>query len=93
MRHWHIGCALAFQASQMGSSPVCRFMRICDLKEEEIVIGLRIKSLDPSHPNYYGTIVKIDKGKDNLAWVQWDGKNEPTSGFYENDCQCEIEIK
>ena len=65
-------------------------MRIYDLKEEEIVIGLRIKSLNPLHPNLYGTIVKIDLTHDNLAWITWNGETEPTSGFYGNDCECEV---
>jgi hypothetical protein len=65
-------------------------MRICDLKEEDIKVGLRLKSLASDSSNLVGTIVEIDPTHDNLAWIQWDGEDHPTSGFYGNDCACEI---
>lgn len=66
-------------------------MRICDLKDEDIVIGLRIKSLNPDHPELVGTIVKIEhKGSETFNLIQWDGDSEPRSGFYWNDCECEV---
>jgi len=62
-------------------------MRVKDLREDEIVIGMRIKGLASG---IYGTIIAIDKDHDQLAWVQWDGKARATSGFYGNDCDCEV---
>lgn len=62
-------------------------MRIKDLKEDEIVVGMRIRELASG---IGGTIIAIDKNHDQLAWVQWDGKAEATSGFYGNDCDCEV---
>jgi len=62
-------------------------MKIKDLKEEEIVVGLRIRSLSRDR---CGTVTEIDKDHDNLAWTQWDGEVRPTSGFYGNDCECEV---
>lgn len=62
-------------------------MKISDLKQEEIVVGLRIRSL--KDPLKFGTIVKIDVD-DCYAWIQWDGESELRSGFYWNDCKCEV---
>lgn len=41
-------------------------MRICDIKEEDIYIGLRLKSL--SKPRN-GTVVSNDKERDNTFWI------------------------
>ena len=62
-------------------------MRICDLKEEQLKVGLRIKSLVSAKR---GTIVEIDVDDDHYSWVLWDGDQEPFSGFYGNNCQCEV---
>lgn len=62
-------------------------MKVCDLKEESIVIGLKIKSLVSDR---IGTVVKIDYEDDRYAWVLWDGDLKPFSGFYGNDCRCEV---
>jgi hypothetical protein len=32
----------------------------------------------------------IDENHDQLAWIQWDGEAQGTSGFYGNDCECEV---
>jgi hypothetical protein len=63
-------------------------MKIRDLKPEEVVVGIVVRSLAPS--KRLGKIVEIQKYKDDLAWIQWDGEEEPTSGFYGNDCECEV---
>jgi hypothetical protein len=63
-------------------------MRIHDLSETEIVVGLRLKS--PSKPNCFGTVVEIDRSDDNFAWVLWDGEPGPFSGFYRNNCDCGV---
>lgn len=63
-------------------------MRICDLSEDKIVIGMRVRSLKTA--NKLGTIVKIDYDDDRYTWVQWDGESFITSGFYGNECKCEI---
>lgn len=62
-------------------------MRVKDLREDEIVVGMRIRGLASG---ICGTIIAIDKDRDQLAWVQWDGKAQATSGFYGNDCDCEV---
>jgi hypothetical protein len=62
-------------------------MRIKDLREDEIVIGMRVKGLVSG---ICGTIIMIDENHDQLAWIQWDGEAQGTSGFYGNDCECEV---
>ena len=62
-------------------------MRIKDLRDDEIVVGMRLRGLASG---VYGTIIAIDRNHDQLAWVQWDGKAQATSGFYGNDCDCEV---
>ncbi len=63
-------------------------MRICDLNEADIKLGIVVRSLSRSRN---GTIVKKeDKGGDTVWWIQWDGEDEPTSGFYWNDCKCAV---
>lgn len=65
-------------------------MKVRDLPEDQIVIGLRIQSLDKDTNYRHGTVVAIDPTKYNLAWVQWDGEVTATSGFYGNHCHCPI---
>lgn len=62
-------------------------MKISDLKEDDIKIGLVVKSLLNGRP---GTIVAIDMERDRQAWIQWEGDPEANSAFYGNDCECEI---
>ena len=63
-------------------------MRINELPIEKVVVGLRIKSLISDKQ---GTVVKIEPNDDDYAWVQWDGDDfPPYSGFYGNDCECEV---
>ena len=65
-------------------------MKVYELSPEEIVIGLRIKSLISDK---VGTIVKIDdESGDKYNWVLWDGESEDDlcSGFYDNNCQNEV---
>ena len=64
-------------------------MRICDVSEDQIKIGMRVRSL--ANPNKLGTIV--DAGllpHDLYWWIQWDGDTKAYSGFYWNHCKCEI---
>lgn len=64
-------------------------MRICDLESDEIPVGLRIRSM--ANPNRIGTIIGIYKSDgEQEALVQWDNEHEPTGGFFENHCECEI---
>lgn len=63
-------------------------MKISDLKQENIVIGLKIRSL--KNPNKIGQIVKIDHDDDQYAWVLWSGEEKAYSGFYGTDCECEL---
>jgi len=64
-------------------------MRICDLPEEKIVVGMRIRSLVPPHTKL-GTIVNIELDDDRYAWIHWDGDHKPISGFYGNNCEREV---
>jgi hypothetical protein len=64
-------------------------MRIRDLKETEVKNGLRIRSF--SNPDLLGTLVETEyNGDEVIHWIQWDGEDTPRSGFYWNDCECEI---
>ncbi len=64
-------------------------MRICDLKEDQIKIGLRVRSL--TNPNKLGTVVAMDEPpRDTYWWIQWDGEDKAYGGFFYNDCKCEI---
>lgn len=60
--------------------------RVKDLTLEEIIPGLRLHSL-VNHEDL-GTVVRIDVHDDHYAWIKWDHKPEPTSGFYWTDCDC-----
>jgi len=63
-------------------------MKINELAPGQIKVGMRIRSLvDSSH---LGTVVQIDHDDDEFAWILWDGQDEPYSGFYGEDCECEI---
>jgi hypothetical protein len=63
-------------------------MRICDLTEEQIHIGMRVKAIK-SHR--IGTIVSHDDPpSDSYWWILWDGDEKPFSGFWWNDCECEV---
>ena len=64
-------------------------MRICDLPDSEIKIGLQIRSL--VNPSKIGTIVAVDPLPYDPYWhVQWEGEDVPTSGFFWNFCRCEV---
>lgn len=63
-------------------------MKISDLTQGQIVVGMKIRSL--TDPNKTGTIVAIDPKDDYYSWVQWDGEDKPYGGFYGNDCKCEV---
>ena len=63
-------------------------MKINDLSQEQIVVGLRIRSL--LHNGRLGTIVKVDHEDDDYARILWDGDKDATSGFYGTDCECEV---
>jgi hypothetical protein len=61
-------------------------MKICDRNNNPI--GTRCRSL--KNPNLLGTIVSIDTNDDDYHVILWDDKNKLPSGFYGNDCKCEI---
>ena len=63
-------------------------MRICDLNPEQVVIGLRLRALN--NRNKKGTVVSINHQDDDYAWIKWDGEEKIASGFYGNDCECEV---
>jgi hypothetical protein len=64
-------------------------MRICDVPEDQIKIGMRVRSL--TNRDKLGTIVEVDDPPyDTYWWIQWDGDTKAYSGFYWNDCECEI---
>ena len=62
-------------------------MKVKDMPEAEIKVGLRIKSLVSDKR---GTVISIDPTHDNLAWIKWDDEDIATTGFYGNDCECEV---
>lgn len=61
-------------------------MKVSDLKEEDIKVGMRIRGLVSGK---IGTIIRIDHHDDNYAWVSWEGEDE-RAGFYGNCCECEV---
>ena len=63
-------------------------MRVCDLKDDKVYVGMRIRSLVDY--DKIGTVVKINYDDDDFTWVTWDGEDAPRSGFYGTDCECEI---
>lgn len=81
-------------------------MRICDLKDTDIKTGMRVRAMytkpGRTAPRI-GTIVNIKypvklgetfdpKKHDRYQFseVQWDGDDQPYSGFWENDCEMEV---
>ena len=63
-------------------------MKISDLRQDQIYVGLRVRSLvDRDH---LGTVVKIDPDDDWYSWIKWDKSDIATSGFYWTDCECEV---
>ena len=63
-------------------------MRVNELKPEDIHVGMKIRSL--KNPNKLATVVDIDHADDDFAWIQWEGDDKPYSGFYGNNCSCEV---
>lgn len=63
-------------------------MKISDLNEDEIRIGLRLKGLKSGKP---GTVVGMaNSACDDYWYIRWDGEEEESSGFFYNDCDCDI---
>jgi hypothetical protein len=63
-------------------------MRICDLKNGEIKIGMRVKSLVDDK---LGTINHIFAEDHYFTTIIWDDLDDDMcSGFFGNDCECEI---
>jgi hypothetical protein len=62
-------------------------MRICDLTEEQIYVGMRIKSFISDKR---ATIVEHDTTRNSYWWILWDGDTNPFSGFWWNHCECEV---
>lgn len=63
-------------------------MKISDLSQEQIHPGLQLRNLKDSFKT--GTIVYTDEHDDFYSWILWNGETEPRSGFYGNDCECEV---
>ena len=63
-------------------------MRINELQIHDVIVGLRLRSI--KDPNKLGTIVRIDTDDDGYAWIRWDGDDQAWSGFYGNDCMCDV---
>ena len=62
-------------------------MKIRDLRFEQIYVGMKVKGLKTG---ILGRITKIDPVDDNYCWIQWDNEDRAYSGFYGNDCDCEV---
>lgn len=68
-------------------------MRISDLKDEDIKVGMKIRS--SANPGVTGVIVRITcppEDRYQYAWVQWSNRpdGDVSGGFWENQCECEI---
>lgn len=64
-------------------------MKINELKLEQVVVGLRFRSL--VNHDRIGRIVKIDKDDDYSVYYQWEDEDETATGcWYGNDCECEV---
>jgi hypothetical protein len=64
-------------------------MRVCDLPESEIKVGLRVRSLADS--NRIGEIISVTEVRgDMYSWILWPGETHPHSGFFWNHCTCEV---
>jgi hypothetical protein len=65
-------------------------MRISDMKQEDIRIGIRVKSI---RGNLLGTIVEVHPNDDYFSIIRWDDWTKEVhheSGFYGNGCDCEV---
>jgi hypothetical protein len=63
-------------------------MRICDLPEDQIKIGMRVRGLSSGK---LGTIIAIDPPPyDTYWWIKWDGEDKSYGGFFWNHCECEV---
>ena len=62
-------------------------MKANELKQSDIHIGLRIKSLVS---DTQGEVVFIDINDDYFSYVKWDDKPYATTGFYGTDLDCEV---
>ena len=63
-------------------------MRICDLQQKDVHIGMYIRSLD--NYNKIGEIISINEFDDDWTVVEWRDGTGNTSGFYGTNCQCEV---
>lgn len=59
---------------------------ISDLSIEVVVVGLRMKGATGVH----GTVVAIDEFDGGFRWIRWDNDKQEFSGFYRNECECEV---
>lgn len=62
-------------------------MKISDIPVNKIYIGLKIRSVKDF--NKIGTIIDYEKDRDYF-WILWDNHEKSFSGFFGNDCDCEI---
>lgn len=63
-------------------------IRVCDIPEDKIKIGMIIRS--PINPHKYGIIAEIDYPEDKYIWVLWDGEEKPCCGYYCRFCKWEV---
>ena len=63
-------------------------MRVRDLEDTAVRVGLRLRSL--SNPVLQGTVVRIDTRRDSMAWIRWDDESFPRSAFYGKNCECQV---
>jgi hypothetical protein len=65
-------------------------MKISDLKDNEIIVGLRVQGKITGR---FGRITEIrypPAERYRLALITWDGDTEAYSGFYENQSDLEV---
>lgn len=62
-------------------------MKIRDLKK----VKLNLRVVSQASDDRVGTIIKKEKIRGlNYYWIHWDGDTNTYSGFFENDCDCEV---
>ncbi len=66
-------------------------MKISDLKEKDITIGMRIWNFNKTQNGTITNIIMPPKARFQLAIITWD--DGTSSSFFENQCDCEVRIE
>lgn len=64
-------------------------MKVRDLPIEKITIGLKLRSM--MNPQRVGSVIREENVRGiSYFWVKWDDDSEARSGFFSNNCDCEV---